>query len=867
MQYAQQPPVQYAQPQYMQQPMQYGQPVYQQQVPASQYFQQPPMQPQMQYAPQFAQPQYQQPQQVFVNNAPVASMPANVSQTGISRDQMRQDAANYLVRNQNMDAIAKRMVLECAGNVQNFQTGLFDKHVTRLMSLTDYIWGSGRHNGDINAVYNQAIEENYNILWVYMIMQDYNRWIQDPTIAHKAQLINQLAALAKQREAELSQAGMLENNAPMNVPAQMTPGYQHRPQTRIQGVNANDLAPSHQMNQPALSRIPDNGNSSRYGISFDDIGTVSGYRSGANQDDTNTATTYSDDNRYGTPMMDPTTAKPVTSPVQAQSEPAPSSLPLKQPHQVHKESKTYTSFNSDADDAFEQLAEMLRQEQKAEAMSMTDALEEDEVRFLTRKEVKQAQRQGVRFERPFYWPLNPCPFKFYLHAVLTKRGTIRQYLTKVEDKDKMKYSEHADILGDLRNDPSLKLETPEVLKAFDFTTQGGVVHDRWQDAPINLEINLEKANNAETEEKKEELMKKAYDQFVEDVKREDQEYHDGTLDWKRQNPERSEDGFGPSEIELPDDKRITNETRSRSKHHVNKSPMYDKEFFKNALPDAMTMQYMREAIQERKPHVTTEVKVADVEVVEPIYVANHYTEKEEIEEILQPLYWALNEDTKTPLNLADVRNALRDARDNPKVPRVLYDRLVRQATDLVNESLYAIFGLGTTIDDFVEDYDDLVDYIYSLDVEEYPNFETGYRSLALNVIQGMITLNRDDEDEDESADNPNVRAIMSKRHYTHVQLPTSAKANGITFEGLEYIDYANNSSLYVLISDIYTKSVSRRESARGDGNPPVIGLYLSFGDGVTFKLLPYLAKDIHVDDVDNDDFTLKAFSLTRVKSL
>ena len=71
---------------YNQQQPQYNQNIYQQS-----------MQPQMGYAMNG---------QIAMNNAPVASMPANVSQTGIPRDKMRQDMANYIVSNQNLDTAA-----------------------------------------------------------------------------------------------------------------------------------------------------------------------------------------------------------------------------------------------------------------------------------------------------------------------------------------------------------------------------------------------------------------------------------------------------------------------------------------------------------------------------------------------------------------------------------------------------------------------------------------------------------------------------------------------------------------------------------------------------------------------------------------
>ena len=94
-----------------------------------------PMMPQYQPAVQYQQPMQPmqpmgQPMQPQWNNAPLANQPANVTQTGIPFDQIRQDLANMILQNGNRDALAQALYQDTSFN--NFQSGALDKLVTAV---------------------------------------------------------------------------------------------------------------------------------------------------------------------------------------------------------------------------------------------------------------------------------------------------------------------------------------------------------------------------------------------------------------------------------------------------------------------------------------------------------------------------------------------------------------------------------------------------------------------------------------------------------------------------------------------------------------------------------------------------------------
>jgi len=100
-----------------------------------------PMMPQYQPTVQYQQPMQLmqpmgQPMQPQWNNAPLANQPANVTQTGIPFDQIRQDLANMILQNGSRDALAQALYNDTSFN--NFQSGALDKLVTAVALTVDY---------------------------------------------------------------------------------------------------------------------------------------------------------------------------------------------------------------------------------------------------------------------------------------------------------------------------------------------------------------------------------------------------------------------------------------------------------------------------------------------------------------------------------------------------------------------------------------------------------------------------------------------------------------------------------------------------------------------------------------------------------
>lgn len=791
-----------------------------------------------------------------INNAPVASMPVNVSQTGIPRDKMRQDMAQYICQNQNLDSAASFLAVECAGPVQNWQTGLFDKVVTRLMTTVDFLWATKGQNLGIDAIYNMAIEETWNFAWVGVIVDNYNYFMQDSRIYPKQGLISQLRQALATRMQQFNQLGLNANNAPMNVNPASTPGYQSRPQgmyAAAQGLNKPQQHTSVTYTNQNASLEDVYGDTLKLTNANNDVyGNTTVYTENTVQQ---TTTPYMSHQSLTVPTSNSNTVNNDTQKVRGMGN-------LKQPHELISQAistnTVHTPIN-EFDFTNEEAVTKVFEEIVKEDTSRK-GLKPDEVRFLTKREQKEAWRNGVTFEQPRPYPLTANPFKFYIHVVLTDKGTIRQYLTPVEEKDKMEYSEHQCILANLRKDPVLQRQKAASLRPFDFTTLGGVVHDRWQDAPINLEINLDKANKAETEEEKERLIKFAYDTFVKDAERENKEYHNGVAEWKRNHPEESEDGFGPSEFALPPSKQEENENKSRSKDKI----VFNKHVFDKMLPVVTFSAKIDQALEENLPIVDDQVEVNVVTTVENIAVFDHYSEKEKVEELLEDFYWKEGNEPEPLRNgvLHFVR-VLKNRKD--KLPEYLFERLNNIATESINDSLEHIFNTTLHIDSFIEDGEELVEYIKSLyETGELPNSELAFRMLTLNLVSALRTLNRDDEDDDTSADNKLVRTIVSKQNNIVVSVPHTAKANGVSESG-DTIDKDINLDLWQLLYLQY-EQIMKSQNPDNKFEKPYHNLYVTFMDGSTYKALPAAAKSKNFDELTEDEPAITTFSLIKLRA-
>lgn len=837
---------------YNQQQPQYNQNIYQQS-----------MQPQMGYAMNG---------QIAMNNAPVASMPANVSQTGIPRDKMRQDMANYIVSNQNLDTAAAYIAKEASGPVGNWQTGFFDKIVTRLMTTTDFLWATKGQQMGIDAVYNAAIEETWNFSWVSVIVANPSYYMQDPNIAAKGQVVEYLRQQLAARLEQFNQYGLNTNNAPMNVNPVNTPGYQNRPQG-MYGAQQQFSQQRPQQHTPVAYTNQNASLESVYGDTLKLSGTGASYSQPATTTNTVQSTTP-----YMSHQSLNTTTTTTNTVANAPSKPVdyrygvPDSVKsqgmgnLKQPHEVAAQPVQHQSvevkpFKADEFDFTDEKAveQVFRHIQKEDTTTL--GLKDDEVRFLTKAEQHEAWLNGTKFEEPYYYPLCPSPFTHYLHVVLTNKGTIRQYLTPIEEKEKLEYSEHQCVLDELRNNPHLQKQKPEVLRPYDFTTMGGVVHDRWQDAPINLEINLDKANQAESDEEKEKLIKAAYDTFVEDAKREEKEYHSGVAEWKRNNPDEAKDGFGPSEFALPPSKQEENENLSRSKDKV----IY-KDLFDEYLPPLWKDTNIETTLEENLPVVTDELIVDTFTTTEKVEVFNHYEEKEKVEEALADFYWKAGETHEhTGSTFMKFSEALKEQED--KIPSSLFERLNTIATDSVNDSLRYIFGSTLAIDSFVDDARDLLEYLGELESNgsnEYPNITYATRMMSLNLLTALRTLNRDDEDDDASADNKLVRVIVSKMNNIMVSVPQTARVNGILKSG-DAINKDDHPDLWRILFEQYTK-VMKSQNDSSTYDRPFHNIYITFTDGATFKVLPNAAKAKNISELTELEVPLASFSLVKLRA-
>lgn len=197
-------------PQYQQPGYTLGQPM-QMQYPQQQMMYQPPQQQVYQTYPQ-------------VTNYPTTNQPMNVGQSGVSFDQIRQALANYITQRVNNDAFARQVYVNTRGpeHMPAFMTGSMDKLVQTFNMILN-VTASERQGMPFDQVFQTALDEVYGCAWA-KISQDYPHLNSDPSMAGKQQLINTFLHLINARNQQLTQSGMLNNNAPVN-PMSVPGGY------------------------------------------------------------------------------------------------------------------------------------------------------------------------------------------------------------------------------------------------------------------------------------------------------------------------------------------------------------------------------------------------------------------------------------------------------------------------------------------------------------------------------------------------------------------------------------------------------------------------------------------------------------------
>lgn len=874
--------------------------------PQAVYQQQPPMGYNAMMFPQ-QQPSYQSIPQV--TNFPTTNQPMNMGQSGVSFDQIRQALANYITQRANNDAFGQQVFISARGqqHMSPFMTGYMDKLVQTFNMILNIV-ARERHGLPFDQIFQLTLDEVYGCAWA-KISQDVPHLINDPSMQGKQQLINTFLTLINQRSQQLAQAGMLNNNMPVN-PNTIQGGYPgmnvnyagqfgvvSNPQMQ-QGINHNTMA-NFQTNNPVTQT----------GSQGADM-----YHSGDELDAyvarNNNAGYTGPRDKYGFPIGEvastPEVKQPVTTQPQVQQPATNNTMPYantlgtinqvperhsivpKQPGEVYQAKqgrmdqtnmveygKRWDNVQQTSSSTGQPLASIVGQDVVDQAKALIKpvvgvdltnedevtklfeqalATEEpkaelldDEVQYLTIRERNILANQGYEFEQPHPVPLSPNPFLHAYHIVLTKHDTIRQYLTPVEDIPTMRLPVHLDVLKPAREDKHLQRDENR-MKTYRLESKGGVVFDRFAASKVVLSKGLEAAATETDEEKRDVLVRRAFKEYARQAEQDKRDDYSGKSQWLAEQAESGEKVEGDEDFELP--KQFQEGTPEIFKARTIRESVLTvrevEELFEADAYNARTVTVLGE-LSKLTPVVNDEATVGSYSNSQALKVYNTLEAKEDIDEELEFFKWQDEiEDVDAERNLTASEFIDRLLGRRAFIPVEIWERLNNLATETVNNAIKHVFNInGLTIDSFVEDYKDLLEYLpkhYSHlgGLKEAIGVMDGYVVTALKCIHDANEY--EIIDEDVGIDLVDARSVMSVTYNRSVHYPSIAKANGLT-ENECLISEESHYGMFYTIYEQLTKQFKARCS-REDTKHPIHAVYVTFADGAIYRAYPVLTKAI-----------------------
>lgn len=486
----------------------------------------------------------------------------------------------------------------------------------------------------------------------------------------------------------------------------------------------------------------------------------------------------------------------------------------------------------------EDLTELFRESLQTEEEPVYKGLLEDEVCFLNMEERDKLYRKGYVFEQPYPAPLAGHPFRVAVHAILTVNNTVRQFVTPLEDLDKVRLPVHEDLLAELRENPSVQRE-PNRLKTFDVTTQGGVLFDRWKTAPVVLNEGLKVAMTEEDQEKREVLINKAFENFDKQAKIDQENYLLGRVSQVNEL-NNDDDTEGAEEFGLPDFLQ-----QEPTEEMLSQKEILEVRVKTEEVPDT----FLRN-IHDAETHINLEGLGSDAPEDEPasitatfnntqvVKVFNTPAEKRKVEEELEQFFWddeIKDEKAQKNLSARDLCNVLNLRRDY--IPVDLWERLNNVGTDATNLALKHIVGVDVHITDFSTDYLDLVnEYLpeHYFQIENLPSIVSSMDAFVSTSLQ-IIHVNdvHTVMMEGVEADMVELRTISTMTHSRVIKFPAISKAMGVAGEEL-FISEETHGDLYtkvvIELLDTYKARVMRDKYQH-----PINAVYVVFGDGRIYR--------------------------------
>lgn len=847
------------------------------------------MVPQYQGVPQGYQ-QYQQPQtqQTQWNNAPLANQPVNVTQTGIPFDQIRQDLANMIMQNGNRDALAQLLYNETSFN--NFQSGAMDKLVTAVALTVDY---DARINSQmpLQQIYGNALKEVYDISWATRI-QKVPEIANNPANAQLVDYCNQMIQLGQQRHAVFQQTGMLNQRPVQPVPSyQMNNGYnngypQYGQINRQSIAGSTTPSPMYQQTAPQYNNFGSGMRSHGFQTNDEPTITVSTVDKDALSRALSGSKYSSGEEQVSSPQM----VNNFTPTMPSNTQPRMPELPngslanssnvvfgeqvLKpQPLEQGVENDRYVqpteevrSLIKEVDISSPSFWASVQQDEQAEQENIDPrkfGLKEDEIRYLTRAEAKALIEKGLRCEKyhPFIL-VSADPMRCALHFILTTDNKIRQAITKLDENGvQMERSIHDDVLKPIRESDMMKRAVAEGKhRRFMTTTTGGVVYDRFASSRIVLPKALKAAQQRIIEEglegeEKQKVIDEAFAKYKATFEKELEQDYNGVAQYIANNtPEDSEEEVLPNEIDLPMEER-----EERMEGRLKQYPEVHHDEI-TTLTNVFDTTHRRnyDTLVENIPDVQDAVIHDVFEPNEIIKVFNTPEERNEVIELLKPFIWQ-TEPTDEYLNdqiKFEPAKILKSIKG--KLPSELYERINLYGTTILNKSIKYIFGSNATVDDFAEDYDDFMDWVYKNDKLTNKAYCMAFLELTLRNALRCLTENPDISMNEDGVDLIEQRALVKMNCFQNTTFPVTAGQLGLRQEDITINEDTHLEVYHIVRERFQQQALSNDYTNRDEPYAPITASFLTFAAGEKYRIWPALQLVQETEnDFDIDSFTLE----------
>lgn len=536
---------------------------------------------------------------------------------------------------------------------------------------------------------------------------------------------------------------------------------------------------------------------------------------------------------------------------------------IKQPDEVKVEGENVLTV-----DNLENLFTLLGKEQ---ANDEREGLKDDEVAYLTFRELRQAYAKGIPFEKPYKFPLTANPNFYHVHAVLTKEGTVRQYLHQIGDET-MDVSKHADILDGLRRSRVNKediMAHRHVTSSFHKTTLGGIVYDRFKEARDTLHAQVSEAMTAD-EAERETKVNEAFEDFDENIRKGIADDYSGLTRFKLQNPktddETEEEYEAHLETVLPEDVREDSIQRESA---LLKPEEYEEVLPANHVADMWSAKINHDLMLDLIENPDHNVKVT-TEGVETLTILNQPVQLEEYAKLLKRFAVNFNEvdDLSKKENIIDVYvDELINLQG--KIPVTLWSRLNQRATRIINDALKHVIGQDIRIDSFVEDGKDLMLTVIDLYEDKVADIRQAFGILSSLLASGMKCLNFDkkyfapvnekEAVDDNGYDHLQNRALQLMNYRIGTCIPTTAEGNGLT-QDVEVISYDSYPGLWNIAMTMLEEQITSRVSRRKHHFDINAGIYFIFGDGIIYRIYPRVGDNLEKTEGEEgnwvDYFTL-----------